>query len=163
MLAILFVIALSGFCVGWAMKRHDTVMLLVVSAASIVWLFLGYIVARSFYSGQSAALRTDGGMLTWEVTTTRGGSSQRGGISLRSIQMLELVFPRMRWQGRNYRAYQMADVFLVDVADRRHRIPRELWPGIYYKTILKAIHEVKPNVVLNEKFDDFDDVHEARE
>jgi hypothetical protein len=156
--AILLLTALSGFSIWWAIKSNDVIMLILVSAASMVWLFLVCVVAKSFYRGQSAILGIDDGILIWEVTTKHGDKADRESILATSIQMLELVFPRDRWKGKNYRNYRFADAFLVDVAGKRHQIPDALMPGVYYKNILKALREVKPGVVLNERFDDSSDV-----
>ena len=111
--------------------------------------------ARDLYRGRSSIAAIKDGMLIWKINTKRGGQPPvHGSISLRSIQALELVFPRERWHGKNSKDYNFVDAFLVDAAGKRHQIPDALMPGVYYKKILKAIREIKPDIVLNEKFDD---------
>jgi len=159
--AILLMVGLSGFSFLWAAKSGDHIALIVVSVASMVWLFMGYIVSRSLYRGRSADLCIDDGMLIWETTFKRGGGApNHGSVSLHSIQMLELVFWRVRGEGKDYRS---VDAFLVDVKGKRHQIPNALRPGVYYKRILKAIQQVTPSVVLNERFHDPSDEHGAPE
>ena len=99
-------------------------------------------------------LRIEGEMLEWEVVTKRPEKKRGASISLHSVQMLELVFRRTRWERKNYRDYDYAEAFLVDGAGKRHRIPDALRPGIYYKKILRAIQEVRPGIELRERFDD---------
>jgi hypothetical protein len=159
--AILLMASLSGGLFWWAVKRGDHIDLIIASIASVVWMFMGYIVSRSLYRGRSAVLSIDDGRLTWTITYKQGGRApNQGSISLQSIRTLELLFWKVHGEGKNY---QSVDAFLVDVAGKRHQLPDALLPGVYYKRILKAIQQVRPSVVLNEKFHDSDDVREAPE